>query len=242
VRHVVTERVRLELLVLDYNLYPRNAINSERVSQYADAMRAGSMFPPIRIERGTNRIVDGFKRYTASRRLGLEDINAEVYEFDDEAEVFYYALAWNAAHGEPLDTFDISRCILIGEKLGLTRERIAEAAHITIDKLERIYRRRIRFAKIAMVGDGGTHEVHVPVAVKRVVSEAIPEGAVVPHPVLEKQEKFGGMRCGYYLAIVVDFLEEDLVREYHWPLVERLRDASESWLRRHRKNTSPEAV
>ncbi len=55
-------------LVLDKEIYPRNAIDHRRVDMFAENMRDGFTFEPIDVEvhpeeRGKYRILDGVHRY-----------------------------------------------------------------------------------------------------------------------------------------------------------------------------------
>lgn len=70
--HNLKERVymlvNLSEMVFDNSIYPREKWNSKTIEVYADAVKAGSKFPPIVLEKGTNRLLDGIHRWKAYLR------------------------------------------------------------------------------------------------------------------------------------------------------------------------------
>jgi hypothetical protein len=52
-------------LVIDFSIYPRQAIDDQHVSALAEVLRAGGTLPPIVAECGTLRTVDGMHRIRA---------------------------------------------------------------------------------------------------------------------------------------------------------------------------------
>ena len=101
--------------------------------------------PPIIADRKTKRIVDGFHRGRAYRRLFGDGYECEVVwrDYASEADLFGDAMRMNSAHGNNITPHDRTRCILIGERLGMDEGDIADALHITIDRLENIRLTRI---------------------------------------------------------------------------------------------------
>lgn len=75
-----TVTVRLEDIVLDPDLQVRHAMDEPTVRQYADAMRAGEVFPPIKVARpnGACLLVGGWHRVAAAKSLGRDAIDAIV--------------------------------------------------------------------------------------------------------------------------------------------------------------------
>lgn len=53
----------------------------ERIVEYATAMRAGSLFPPVSVVRLFGRLVvaDGHKRFAAARACGLRELPVEIW-------------------------------------------------------------------------------------------------------------------------------------------------------------------
>lgn len=61
--------------------------------------------PPIVVQRGTMRVVDGLHRVEAARLQGRTTISAQFFDGDD-AEAFVLAVATNTRHGLPLSAAD----------------------------------------------------------------------------------------------------------------------------------------
>src|SRR6478752_1535026 len=91
-------RVPLQDLVLIPELSPRAKMCEETVIRY---MESFTSLPPVRVQRGTNVVVDGYHRVEAAIRLGLEEIPAREDPIPDE-ELKLAAGVANVAHGQPL--------------------------------------------------------------------------------------------------------------------------------------------
>jgi hypothetical protein len=63
-------------------------------------VQVGGSWPPLLVMRG-GRIVDGNYRYEAARRLGLRQLECEVFDGADD-DAFLEAIRRNAGHGLPL--------------------------------------------------------------------------------------------------------------------------------------------
>ena len=107
-RATTTRRRLVSGLVLDRELSPRERLGSNHVRQLAEALRAGATFPPIVVQRGTSRVVDGFHRVEAHRRVYGREALVEVVEkeYVDDGELFLDAVRLNAAHGSRLAPYD----------------------------------------------------------------------------------------------------------------------------------------
>ena len=135
-----TEKIVVTRLLFDETLYPREQVNATVVNRYADAMRAGAEFPPILVARKGWVILDGVKRWRASRKVHGDgyEIACLVVETADEKEMYLESIRANAAHGEQLTGFERRKCVLEGERRGISRKEMAEALGITplaVDKL-----------------------------------------------------------------------------------------------------------
>ncbi len=123
-------------LVLDFDFYPRNNINSHNIRLIAEAMAIGEEMPPIIIDKKSKRVVDGFHRVKAALRTGPDTkITVAEKTYKNDAAMFADAMRLNAIHGLQLDSCDKTRCAIIGEKLGMSLTIIAAALHMTTDKL-----------------------------------------------------------------------------------------------------------
>lgn len=100
--------MKLSQITLDPNLMMRVALNQDIVDEYAQAMLDGDKFPPIIIfnDGDKNYLVDGFKRYYAHKKNGLEIIDADVQmgTYDDAFDyAFINANRKNGDHYTPED-------------------------------------------------------------------------------------------------------------------------------------------
>jgi protein gp37 len=79
------ENLKLSQIIADDALQGRERLDWDRVELYAQDMRAGVKFPPIRVFRVTDRdnrlfVCSGFHRYHAAQEAELETIAAEVID------------------------------------------------------------------------------------------------------------------------------------------------------------------
>lgn len=78
----------------------RAGLNEATVSDYAEAMKEGAEFPPVKVYHDGKHywLADGFHRFHATKRAGLSGIEADVTEGTQRDAVFY-SLGANATHG-----------------------------------------------------------------------------------------------------------------------------------------------
>jgi hypothetical protein len=95
-----TVSVRLADIVLEPALQVRHAMDEPTVRQYADAMRAGAVFPPIKVARpnGACLLVGGWHRVAAAKAVGRDTIEAIVLDAPMEA-LRWIAAQDNMTHG-----------------------------------------------------------------------------------------------------------------------------------------------
>ena len=58
-------RIRIDSIMYDGSIYPREKPSSAVIAEYADALLGGAKFPPIILETDTNRLLDGKHRWNA---------------------------------------------------------------------------------------------------------------------------------------------------------------------------------
>lgn len=87
-------------IFLDQEIQPRQQINQEVVDEYAEAMRQGSMFPPVIVfYDGSNYwLADGFHRVRARKANGDLEILAE-RKSGSRRDAILYAAGANSTHG-----------------------------------------------------------------------------------------------------------------------------------------------
>ena len=138
-------KVSISKLVLDYNLYPRTQVDAYKVNEICEAMRANITMPPIIVEKKTMRVVDGFHRITAVRKLYGPNAKIEIIlkEYASEVAVFCEAMSTNSSHGRGLDKYDKLHSAQIAVTLGMSRDSIACALNLTRQTLDGLLDERV---------------------------------------------------------------------------------------------------
>lgn len=93
-------------IVVDLEAYPRADWSRQTADRYAEALEAGEMLPPITLERGTNRLLDGMHRYQAHLKLGRESIEVDYDEVPEGVPVKLWAASKSKDHGDRLSGAD----------------------------------------------------------------------------------------------------------------------------------------
>jgi hypothetical protein len=90
----------LDQIMIDAHIQMRAALDDALIDEYAEAMEAGAVFPPVVVffDGDTHWLSDGFHRYHAARRAGETTILAEQRE-GTRRDALLYACAANASHG-----------------------------------------------------------------------------------------------------------------------------------------------
>jgi len=151
-------------LVEDTAIYPRHSVDDMHVNGLVMALRAGVTLPPVVAEAKSRRIVDGWHRVRAYRKvLGPQaSIDVDLRTYKSEGDLLADAVALNSSHGRRLDRVDQVRAIYLLEEAGVQRERIALVLHIHETRVEQL---RVRVA-MAEPAEGGAPET---IALKRPV-------------------------------------------------------------------------
>lgn len=133
-----TQEIALAEIVEDFDLYPRASVDSTHVSHIALAIEAGVELPLPILEAESKRIVDGFHRVRAYKRLlGKEGkITVELRHYDNDGELFLEALRLNAGHGHNLTAYDRKHSVLLALKLNLKKKDIAAALNMPLEKVQ----------------------------------------------------------------------------------------------------------
>jgi uncharacterized ParB-like nuclease family protein len=76
----------LDTICPDASAQARVALNHATIEEYAEAMAEGATFPPVVVfgDRETYWMGDGFHRYHAARKVGVQHIRAEVRQAPSE--------------------------------------------------------------------------------------------------------------------------------------------------------------
>lgn len=127
----MNKQINLSDVIFDTEIYPREKWNSKTVEVYADALKAGATFPPIILEEGTNRLLDGVHRWKAhllyrewyvNRPPSDNGIADDWPVPTDEIEAEYHSIP----EGTPPKLYASSLSIKHGDRIG--RNEIRELA------------------------------------------------------------------------------------------------------------------
>ena len=199
-------------LVLSRDLSPRTRIGSNHVRQLAEALKSGATLPPIVIERRTSRVVDGFHRVEAYRRVygseALIEVIARAYKSD--GELFVHAIELNSHHGQRLASYDQLRCVTIAKELSIDYMRLAGALSVRPAYIGEFSKRRT----------GSEMGTRAPVALKRTI-EHMRGRELTPNQV-EANQKLGGQSQSFYVNQLTLLIEHNLLDTEDANLMQRL--------------------
>jgi hypothetical protein len=204
------KRLKAIELVLDFDLYPRNNVDSHNVRGIIDAMEAGITLPPVVICKRTKRVADGFHRVRAVLQRDQEgevDVVEKVYKTD--AEFFLDAMRYNAHHGARLDPCDRTRCTIIAERLSIPLDQVAGALHMPTDKLG-----ELKVARTATSTSG------LSVPLKRTIQHMA--GHRLTKSQVEANSGLSGMNQQFYANQLISLIENGLLDKEDEKLFERL--------------------
>jgi ParB-like chromosome segregation protein Spo0J len=114
--------MRLTEIKLDAELWPKSKEDKETVDHYAEIFEE---LPPITIQKGTGKLIDGWHRFYAASKLGLNEVQVEELDVPDNL-IFAEAVKRNLKHGIPLKGQERERAILRLSKDGLSARQIAD--------------------------------------------------------------------------------------------------------------------
>jgi len=108
------QQLQLKQIRLDGGTQVRASIKEEAVMRYAEDMEGGSVFPPLRVFfDGTDYwLADGFHRYHAALRIGVQEFLCEV-DTGTARDALFYGSKANNLHGQPMDNADKRKITMI---------------------------------------------------------------------------------------------------------------------------------
>jgi hypothetical protein len=186
-------------IVLDFDLYPRNNIDTGNVRGISDAMKAGITLPPVLIDKLSKRCVDGFHRVKAKLREdknGILDVIEKKYA--NEKDMFLDAMRYNSSHGARLDMCDRTRCTIIAERLSIPINIVAGALHMPIDKLGELKNTRT----------ATNNRLTIPL--KHTVSRGF-HGKTLTDRQVQANEKLSGMNQIFYANQLIELIESEML-------------------------------
>ena len=107
--------IKLPLKQIRYDnddLQPRCDMDWTLVGEYAEAMKAGAVFPPVTVfsDGNSHWLADGFHRVHATRKAGVTEVEAEIRE-GDRRDAVLFAMGANASHGKRRTNEDKRRAV-----------------------------------------------------------------------------------------------------------------------------------
>jgi hypothetical protein len=98
----------------DGDVFVRHQLDMDVVTEYAEAMEAGDIFPPVTVYTdGTSHWAsDGYHRISAARKLGRSTIRAELRK-GTKLDAIAHAIGANRTHGHPLSYDDRQKAIMM---------------------------------------------------------------------------------------------------------------------------------
>lgn len=211
----MVKKIKISKVVFDYKLYPRQRLNSYHVDEIVEALKAGVHMPPIIVEKSSYRVVDGWHRIEAFRRLWGKDaqIDAELKEYASEAEVFQDSIRLNASHGQALSAMDEAHCLAKAQDFKLEQAVVATLLNITTERAEELVSNRL-----AISADG-------PIVLKG--STAFMAGRRLTQEQVDYNRKAGGLHPTFYINQVASMIESDSVNWEDERVVNGLKKLSE---------------
>lgn len=193
-------KLALSKIVVDDTIYPRTKVNTFHVRRLRDALQAGAKLPPLIVEHGTNRLVDGRHRHDAYAAQGVKTVDVEPRKYASEAELFADAVRLNVAHGEGLDRYTIRNAIIRLSEMGFEREQITEIVRVPAVQVD-LMRRGFAIAAAS----------NKPIALKGGLSHL--SGEHLDEQQMEVNKHYAGGRAVLLVRQIIDLLENDM-----WPI------------------------
>jgi len=201
-----TTMIALSELVMDYDLYPRVAIDTTHVAAMREAYRGGVHFPPIVADAASKRITDGFHRTRVwFHELGQDaEVAVILKPYKNDAEMFLDAMRLNAAHGKNLSPFDRARCAMRCRKYRIGMQQVAAALGMSVATIKGIAEGRV-----ATSSTPNKANVNEEVVLKRTIQHM--SGKTLTQNQEKANERLSGMQQIFYVNQVLLLVENNLL-------------------------------
>jgi len=226
------QKININEVILDYNLYPRMQIDSFHVSHMLDSLEANVELPPIIIDKNSKKVIDGFHRVDAFRRFYKKEktkgkllIPAILKTYQTEAEMFIDAMKYNSSHGRMLTEYDRAHCIILAENLNISVDITSEALTITCKKYDELKACHLGELKHSphLINKKGNKTA-------KYKTELIPLKNTIRHKAgteltekqVETNKKLQGMEQSFYVNQIISLIESDLLNTENEYLMKRL--------------------
>lgn len=131
--------VPIDAIVWDPSIYPRAKWSTSTIERYVDALEAGDVFPPVIVEAGTMRLLDGKHRVEAHKKAARTALAVQEHVVPEGMPVKLYAASLSARHGDRMaiaDLRDVCREVYeanpeykqadVAKLLGIKQQRVSE--------------------------------------------------------------------------------------------------------------------
>jgi len=211
---------RLGDLVLDYTIYPRKQIDSYHVHIIVDAIQNGAELPPIVIEKKTKRVVDGFHRHTAYKRVSGDNPECLVMciekNYKSEKDLFLDSMRFNASHGRTLSKYDRVHCLNVARELDIPDKDVAKILHIPPKDVQ-----TLSVNRTAIRGNGKQRLEPIKGTIGHKAGQQLSDEQ------WQANTKLGGMKQSFYVNQLITLIENELIDTQDEKLMERLQRLGE---------------
>lgn len=205
-------KLKVSQLVEDFDLYPRASVDATHVQHIALALEAGCELPPVVICAKSYRIVDGFHRSRAIRRVLGKNAEIEVIakDYKNESQLFLEAMMLNANHGRNMTPFDRTHAIQKAVKFEIDPQLIAAALNMKIDRIS--FFKQERCAKL----ENSRTYVPLKMPIRHMRGQTITkeQSEIIP--------KLGGNQQMFFINQLIMLIENDMFDWSKEKAIERL--------------------
>lgn len=189
--------IKASRLVLDGDLWPRQDMQAYDKTSIVEALQAGTELPPIIVDKKTKKVVDGFHRTEAYRKLYGPDakIPCIMRAYANESDMYVDAMTLNNSHGKKLTEHDKVRCLIRAEELGIDTETTARALNMTVESLGKLRTQRLGYFHTK------------PVVLKGTTSYLA--GTELTAEQVSANREAAGRPATFYIQQVINLLEAD---------------------------------
>lgn len=204
--------LKISQLIKDYTVYPRMSIDESNIGYIIVAIKSGKVLPMPIVEDKTWRIVDGWHRIEAHRRVYGEDgkIACVVRRYESDKELFLEAGKINASHGRSMSKQDRAHFIARAQELCIDPEQIGSALSMTIEALGPL--------KDAYTAFGP--ESQTVILKKSVLGFG---GKTLTQPQVDAMPKLSGMNSSFHVNQLILLIDSKMLDTANESLMARLR-------------------
>jgi len=100
-------QIPLSDIVWDPKIYPRKKWSTATIERYVDALASGTVFPPMTLEEGTNRLFDGKHRYEMYKVAEVAKVDVQFATVPKGMTAKYFAATLSSRHGDRMSNADL---------------------------------------------------------------------------------------------------------------------------------------